>query len=140
VNDLVDQSINDFVVCDDNWVFGSDFDEARNLHRLLDHLLNLIYLGNFVDNLHDLILIGSNLIDLFIYLGHGNNLLLNHFHLVHFFGDVGHNLLNLFDFFVHNWLLLYLCDFLHDCYFLNNFNDLLDLVRNFFDFLNFLLN
>ena len=95
VYDLVDQSFYDFVVIDDNWIFCSDFDEARHFHRLLNHLLYFVYFGYFMDYLHDLVLVGSNLLDFLIDLGHLNDLLFDYLHFIHFLCDVWYYFFNL---------------------------------------------
>lgn len=56
LDDFIDESIDDFVVGDDDRFFGCDLDESWNLHTLLNHFLNFVDLWHFVDHLHDLFL------------------------------------------------------------------------------------
>lgn len=63
VDRLIDESIHNLVVDNDDGFFGRNFDKAWHLHCLFANFLYLIDLGNFVNNLHYLVIVGCYLFD-----------------------------------------------------------------------------
>jgi hypothetical protein len=134
MNNFVDKSIDNLIVGNDNRLFGSDFNKPRYFYGLLHNFLYLINLGNFVDDLNYFILANCHLLDSFLYLRGQYWLLSNHFHFSQFLSNIWYNLFDFCEFLSDNRLLLDLCDFLHNYYFLDAFNYSFDVNRNLFYF------
>ncbi len=132
--------VNNFIVGDDDWFFGSNLNVSGHFHTLLNYFFDLVNLGHLVNHLDNLLLDGSYFLYLLLQLNGKHWLFSNHLHLLNLLRYVWHYLLYFLYLLVHNRPFFHLCDFLYSRYFLNNFNQFLDFDWHFLNLLHLLLN
>lgn len=140
MNRLFNESINNFIVSDNNRLFGCNFDETRYFNWFLDYFLSLINLWNLMNNLHDLVIVGCYLFDFLFAMSYCDGLFLDYLNLFHLFCDIWDNLFDFSVFLLNNDLLLDLRYLLYNSDFLNHLHESFDIMRNLFDLLNLFFN